>query len=137
MSFPIIFSVFSTNFFVVNFFNQVYFPCLIMIYCIWICILSTGLRQQPALDLRKTCKILRPFLPTEKQQEFEGLYSIMIDAVNDMDVVRNMWSFSWLLYLFNLLFLSDFIFDNFFIVFFLSSPSFYNYCFFTPLFFDF
>ena len=47
-----------------------------------------GLRQQPAMDLRKTCKILKPFLPSEKQTKFQESYAVMIDAVNDMDVVR-------------------------------------------------
>jgi hypothetical protein len=47
-----------------------------------------GLRQQPAMDLRKTCKLLKQFLPTDIQSEFQGSYEIMIDAVNDMDVVR-------------------------------------------------
>lgn len=47
----------------------------------------TGLRQQPAMDLRKTCKLLKQFLPTDKQSQFQESYEIMIDAVNDMDVV--------------------------------------------------
>ena len=47
----------------------------------------TGLRQQPAMDLRKTCKLLKQFLPTDKQSPFQESYEIMIDAVNDMDVV--------------------------------------------------
>jgi hypothetical protein len=46
-----------------------------------------GLRQQPAMDLRKTCKVLKPFLPSDKQEQFQTSYQIMIDAVNEMDVV--------------------------------------------------
>lgn len=53
----------------------------------------TGLRQQPAMDLRKTCKLLKQFLPTDKQSPFQESYEIMIDAVNDMDVVRVIVSF--------------------------------------------
>ena len=39
------------------------------------------------MDLRKTCKLLKQFLPTDKQSLFQESYEIMIDAVNDMDVV--------------------------------------------------
>jgi hypothetical protein len=43
----------------------------------------------PAMDLRKTCKLLKPFLIGEdKKVEFEKTYTIMIDAVNDIDVVH-------------------------------------------------
>jgi hypothetical protein len=41
------------------------------------------------MDLRKTCKILKPFLPSTVQDKFQETYSVMIDAVNDMDVVRS------------------------------------------------
>ena len=40
------------------------------------------------MDLRKTCKVLKPFLPSTVQDKFQETYSVMIDAVNDMDVVR-------------------------------------------------
>lgn len=51
--------------------------------------LYTGFRSMPAMDLRKTCKLLKPFLVGEgKKVEFEKTYTIMIDAVNDIDVVR-------------------------------------------------
>ena len=40
------------------------------------------------MDLRKTCKVLKPFLPADKQEQFDESYKIMIDAVNEMDVVR-------------------------------------------------
>ena len=39
------------------------------------------------MSLRKTCKLLKPFLPTESQKPFDDSYVIMIDAVNEMDVV--------------------------------------------------
>lgn len=39
------------------------------------------------MDLRKTCKLLKQFLPTDIQSQFQESYEIMIDAVNDMDVV--------------------------------------------------
>ena len=39
------------------------------------------------MSLRKTCKLLKPFLPTESQKPFDDSYVNMIDAVNEMDVV--------------------------------------------------
>ena len=45
-----------------------------------------ALRQPPSMDLRRTCLKLKPFLAEEKKKEFEDVYSVMIDAVNDMDV---------------------------------------------------
>ena len=61
-----------------------------LIFLLYFIVISSplGLRQQPAMDLRKTCKILKPFLPSEKQTKFQESYAVMIDAVNDMDVVR-------------------------------------------------
>jgi hypothetical protein len=51
--------------------------------------LYIGFRSMPAMDLRKTCKLLKPFLVgNDKKVEFEKTYTIMIDAVNDIDVVR-------------------------------------------------
>eukprot|EP00596_Hydrurales_sp_CCMP1899_P007566 CAMPEP_0119051866 /NCGR_PEP_ID=MMETSP1177-20130426/73345_1 /TAXON_ID=2985 /ORGANISM="Ochromonas sp, Strain CCMP1899" /LENGTH=189 /DNA_ID=CAMNT_0007031221 /DNA_START=3146 /DNA_END=3715 /DNA_ORIENTATION=+ len=50
--------------------------------------LRGGFRSMPAMDLRKTCKLLKPFLVgDEKKVEFEKTYTIMIDAVNDIDVL--------------------------------------------------
>lgn len=60
--------------------------------------MTQGLRQQPAMDLRKTCKVLKPFLPSTVQDKFQETYSVMIDAVNDMDVVRTFVLFIIIIY---------------------------------------
>jgi hypothetical protein len=45
-----------------------------------------ALRQPPSMDLRRTCLKLKPFLAEEKKKEYEAVYNVMIDAVNEMDV---------------------------------------------------
>jgi hypothetical protein len=61
--------------------------------------LYIGFRSMPAMDLRKTCKLLKPFLVgDDKKVEFEKTYTIMIDAVNDIDVVRT-HVYTYLMYL--------------------------------------
>ena len=50
------------------------------------------------MDLRKTCKVLKPFLPSTVQDKFQETYSVMIDAVNDMDVVRTFVLFIIIIY---------------------------------------
>jgi hypothetical protein len=45
-----------------------------------------ALRQSPAADLRKTCRLLKKYLPSEVQGRYQSAYDVMIDAVNEMDV---------------------------------------------------
>lgn len=50
--------------------------------------LRSSLRSSPLIDLRKTCRKLKPLLaPAAKQIEFQAKYDVMIDSVNYLDVV--------------------------------------------------
>lgn len=46
-----------------------------------------SLRQEPTIDLRKTCKKLEKYLPAEEVVPFDKAYSNMIDSMNDLDVL--------------------------------------------------
>lgn len=46
-----------------------------------------SLRQDPVIELRKTCKKLEKYLPATEMKNFDKAYGNMIDAVNDLDVV--------------------------------------------------
>jgi hypothetical protein len=54
--------------------------------------LRSGVRQQPAMDLRKTCKKLKPFLPAGQQAIYEDAYNTLIDSFETMDVVSSKYS---------------------------------------------
>ena len=49
--------------------------------------IRTQLRSEPAVELRMTCKKLKPFLSIDKQSKFEESYRAMIDAVDDLDSI--------------------------------------------------
>jgi hypothetical protein len=49
--------------------------------------LRQALRESPTMDLRKTCRKLKPFLPSEIQVKYEDAYKTMIESFEDMDVV--------------------------------------------------
>jgi len=46
-----------------------------------------SLRQDPVVELRKTCKKLTKYLPANQIASFNKNYSDMIDKINDLDVV--------------------------------------------------
>eukprot|EP01036_Dinobryon_divergens_P023275 gene23276-31603_t len=46
-----------------------------------------SLREEPAMNLRKTCKKLGKYLPSNVQDKFSAAYSDMIDSLNEMDVL--------------------------------------------------
>mmetsp|Transcript_31447 Transcript_31447/g.45262 ORF Transcript_31447/g.45262 Transcript_31447/m.45262 type:complete len:223 (-) Transcript_31447:68-736(-) len=46
-----------------------------------------SLRQEPAMNLRKTCKKLEKYLPDNVQKQFSASYASMIDSLNEMDVI--------------------------------------------------
>ena len=46
-------------------------------------------REEPAMNLRKTCKKLVKYLPSNVQEQFSNSYTAMIDSLNEMDVVSN------------------------------------------------
>lgn len=47
-----------------------------------------GLRQEPVIDLRKTCKNLMKYLPADQASPFKRAYEEMIDSLNDLDAVN-------------------------------------------------
>lgn len=49
-----------------------------------------SLRQDPVVELRKTCKKLSKYLPAAQITSFNKNYNDMIDKINELDVVSDM-----------------------------------------------
>ena len=58
--------------------------------------LRQSFRSEPTMELRKTCKKLQKYLPSNQVSGFAKAYDEMIDSINDLDAVRLTTYFSYL-----------------------------------------
>eukprot|EP01035_Chromulina_nebulosa_P018352 gene18353-24045_t len=47
--------------------------------------IRSALRQEPTVELRKTCRSLKKYLTSEKQAVFDKAYNDMISSIDDLD----------------------------------------------------
>jgi hypothetical protein len=52
-----------------------------------------ALREEPAMELRKTCVKLKKYLPSSQIPNFEKAYSDLIETLNNMDYVIILFTF--------------------------------------------